>query len=52
MFLLMDLEVKKMKNISFKVEDEFHKKLKLKATEEEKTIKEYIIQLIKKELDK
>ncbi|WP_294065494.1 toxin-antitoxin system HicB family antitoxin [uncultured Fusobacterium sp.] len=41
-----------MKNISFKVEDEFHKQLKIKATEEGKSIKEYVIELIKKDLEK
>lgn len=41
-----------MKNISFKVEDEFHKKIKIKATEEGKSIKEFILDLIRKELKK
>lgn len=41
-----------MKNISFKVEDEFHKKIKIKATEDGKTIKEFILDLIRKELKK
>lgn len=41
-----------MKNISFKVEDEFHKEIKIKATEEGKSIKEFILDLIKKELKK
>lgn len=41
-----------MKNIAFKIEDEFHKKIKLKATEEGKSIKDYIIELIEKDLEK
>ncbi len=41
-----------MKNIAFPVEDELHKKIKIKATEEGKTIKDYIIELIKKDLEK
>ncbi|WP_169305375.1 hypothetical protein [Sebaldella termitidis] len=41
-----------IKNIGFTVEDEFHKKLKIKATKEGKGIKEYIIDLIKKDMEK
>lgn len=41
-----------MKNIAFKIEDEFHKNIKIRATEEGKSIKEFIIVLIKKELEK
>lgn len=41
-----------MKNISFKVEDELHKDIKIKATEEGKSIKEFILDLIKQELKK
>lgn len=41
-----------MKNISFKVEDELHKDIKIKATEEGKSIKEFILNLIKQELKK
>lgn len=36
--------------ISFKVYNEFYKKLKIKATNEETTIKSYIIRLIEKDL--
>ena len=32
-----------MKNIAFQVEDDFHKEIKIKATQEGKTIKDYII---------
>lgn len=41
-----------MKNISFKIEDELHKEIKIKATKEGKSIKEFILDLIKKELEK
>lgn len=41
-----------MKNIFFKVEDELHKDIKIKATEEGKSIKEFILDLIKQELKK
>jgi predicted HicB family RNase H-like nuclease len=39
-----------LKNISFQVDDELHMKLKIKATQEGTTIKEYIIKLIKDSL--
>lgn len=41
----------KIKNIAFQIDDEFHKKIKIQATEEGKTIKDYIIELIKKDLE-
>ncbi len=41
-----------MKNISFKVEAELHKKVKLKATESGIGIKEYVISLLKEDLKK
>ena len=40
------------KNISFKVDSEFYKKIKIKLIEEDKTLKAYIIELIKKDLEK
>lgn len=40
-----------MKSIAFKVDDELHKRIKLRATIEDKQIKEYIIELIKKDLE-
>jgi predicted DNA-binding ribbon-helix-helix protein len=36
--------------ISFKVFNQFYKQLKIRATEEETTIKDFIIKLIEKEL--
>lgn len=39
-----------LKTIAFQVDDEFHKALKIKATQEGTTIKDYIIQLIKENL--
>lgn len=48
----MSWEVSFIKNIGFTVDDEFHKKLKIKATKEGKGIKEYIIDLIKKDMEK
>lgn len=41
-----------IKNIAFQVEDEFHTKIKIKATKEGKTIKDYVIGLIRKDLEK
>lgn len=40
-----------MKNIAFVVNDDFHKEIKLQSTKEDKKIKEYIIDLIKKDLE-
>lgn len=40
-----------MKNIAFQVEDDFHKEIKIKATQDGKTIKDYIIELIKADLE-
>lgn len=41
-----------MKAIAMKVEDSFHKKMKLRATEKGKSIKEYVVELIEKDLQK
>jgi hypothetical protein len=41
----------KIKSIAFLIDDEFHKKIKLQATNEDKTIKNYIILLIEKDLE-
>ena len=43
-------EVRAIKNISFQIDDEFHKNIKIQATKEDLTIKDYIIELIKKDL--
>lgn len=40
------------KNISFKVENDFHKKIKIKAATEDKTIKDYLLGLADKDLNK
>ncbi len=40
-----------MKNISFKVDKELHKAIKIRATEQYMDIKEYILELIKKDLE-
>lgn len=40
-----------MKNISFKLDDELHKKIKIKATTEGKTIKDYLIDLALKDIN-
>lgn len=40
-----------MKNISFKLEDDLHKKIKIKATTEGKTIKDYLIDLAIKDIN-
>lgn len=41
-----------MKAIAMKVEDSFHKQMKLRATEKGKSIKEYVVELIEKDLQK
>jgi len=46
------MEVRKIKNIAFQIPDEFHIDIKVQATKEGKSIKDYIIELIKKDLDK
>lgn len=38
------------KNISFKLDNELHKKIKIKATENDKTIKDYLINLAKNDI--
>ena len=40
-----------MKNIAFQIDDEFHKKIKIQATNENKSIKDYIIEIVKKDLE-
>lgn len=39
------------KNIAFQVDSEFHKEIKIQSTKDDKNIKEYIIDLIRKDLD-
>ena len=46
------MEVRIIKNIAFQVDDELHKKIKIFATENNMTIKDYIIELIKRDLEK
>ena len=41
-----------MKVISIKVPDEFHKQMKLVAVKKEKSIKEYVMELVEKDLQK
>ncbi len=41
-----------MTNINIQIPDELHKKLKLSAVQKETTIKEYIIKIIEKEIEK
>jgi len=41
-----------IKNIAFQIDEEFHIKIKIQATIEGKSIKEYIIELINDDLDK
>ena len=41
-----------MKAITLRMTDEFHKQLKLRMVEEEKTMQDYIIGLISKDLEK
>lgn len=44
-------EVIAIKNIAFQVDDALHKRIKLQSTEEDKSIKEYIVALILKDLE-
>ncbi len=44
------MEVMEIKNIAFPVSDELHMEIKIQAAKESKTIKDYIIELIKKDL--
>lgn len=39
-----------MKSITLRLEDELHKQIKLKTVQEETTIQEYIVSLIKKDM--
>lgn len=41
-----------MKTVTLRMEDEFHKKLKLKMVNEEKTMQDYIIELIANDINK
>lgn len=40
------------KTINFRVDEEFYKKVKIKTVNEGKTLKDYIIELIKADLEK
>lgn len=39
------------KTINFRVDEEFYKKIKIRTIEQGKTLKDYIIELIKKDLE-
>lgn len=41
-----------MKTICVQVSEEFHKDIKMKALQEDKSIKQYVIELIEKDLKK
>lgn len=41
-----------MKSLTVRIDDELHKELKFKMVENETTIQDYIVDLIKKDLDK
>ena len=45
------MEVMILKNVAFQIDDKFHTDIKIQATKEGKTIKDYIIELIKKDLE-
>jgi len=45
------MEVIEIKNVSFPLDDELHMELKIQATKEGKTIKDYVIELIKRDLE-
>jgi len=40
------------KTINFKVDDELYRRIKIHVAQEGKTLKEYVIELIKKDLEK
>ena len=40
-----------IKNIAFQIADDFHTDIKIQATKENKSIKDYIVELIKKDLE-
>lgn len=44
-------EVDNIKNIAFQISDELHMEIKIQATKEGKTIKDYIVELVKKDLE-
>lgn len=46
------MEVLTIKNIAFQIDDDMHTKIKIKATTEGKTIKDYILGLVKTDLEK
>jgi len=39
-----------IKTLAFKVDDDFHMEVKLQATREKKTLQEYVIEALKKDL--
>jgi predicted HicB family RNase H-like nuclease len=43
--------VRKLKNIAFQVNDDFHMRIKIQAAKEGKSIKNYIMEIIKKDLE-
>ena len=45
------MEVIEIKNIGFPIDDELHMKIKIQATKEGKAIKDYLIELINKDLE-
>lgn len=45
-------EVVTLKSLTVRVDDELHKQLKYKMIEEETTIQDYVMKLIKKDLEK
>lgn len=45
------MEVSAIKNLGIPVDDRLHMEIKIQATKEGKTIKEYIIELVKKDLE-
>lgn len=40
-----------MKNIAFRLDDKLHMDIKIQATKEGKNIKDYILELVKKDLE-
>ena len=46
------MKEEKVRNIVLRVDNDFHKKIKMYVTQEETTLQDYIVGLIKKDLDK
>lgn len=46
------MKEEKLRNVVLRVDNELHKQIKMHVTQEETTIQEYVVGLIKNDLDK